>query len=427
MQDQQVALATVGTTLATLNHAKRPRSRTLSPTAAFYLQASLVVSFLAGSSAATPLYAIYQAAWGFSPITITVVFGIYAIAVLVALLTTGSLSDHVGRKPVLFAAIAMQMVAMIVFATAGGVDALIAARVLQGLATGAASSALGAGLLDIDRAKGTMANAISPMTGTATGALGASLLVQFLPAPTVLVYVVLLAVFVAQGIGVAMMTESVEPKPGALASLRPHVAVPAAARAAMLAVAPALVAIWAVVGFYGSLGPALARAIAQSHSRLLGGLALAALAASGVVTVLVAHQRDARALQRRGGLALIAGVATVLASIAAGSIAMFFIGTIATGAGFGAVFQGALRRVLPLARAHERAGLVSIVYVICYISMGVPAVIAGIAVVSCGSITLAAYGYGIAVIVLAAIALALIDRETDRETARETDRGSDAA
>jgi MFS family permease len=83
------------------------RPRVLSPTAAFYLQASMIVSFLAGSSAATPLYAIYQAAWGFSPITITIVFGIYAIAVLVALLTTGSLSDYVGRKPVLIAALAM--------------------------------------------------------------------------------------------------------------------------------------------------------------------------------------------------------------------------------------------------------------------------------------------------------------------------------
>src|SRR5690349_18171829 len=76
--------------------------------AAFYLQASIVVAFLAASSAPTPLYGVYEQAWGFSPVTVTAVFGIYAIAVLVALLTFGSLSDHVGRKPVLLAGLALQ-------------------------------------------------------------------------------------------------------------------------------------------------------------------------------------------------------------------------------------------------------------------------------------------------------------------------------
>lgn len=87
---------------------------------AFYLQASIVVAFLAASSAPTPLYAVYQGEWGFSPITTTVVFGIYALAVLAALLTVGSLSDHIGRRPVLLTAIALQAVAMVVLSTAGG-------------------------------------------------------------------------------------------------------------------------------------------------------------------------------------------------------------------------------------------------------------------------------------------------------------------
>src|SRR3569832_9854 len=77
------------------------RRARLSATAAFYLQASIIVSFLAGSIAPTPLYGVYQAAWGFSPITITVVFGIYAVAVLSALLAAGALSAHVGRRTVL--------------------------------------------------------------------------------------------------------------------------------------------------------------------------------------------------------------------------------------------------------------------------------------------------------------------------------------
>src|SRR3954467_10261936 len=127
-----------------------PSSRLLSTRTAFYLEASLMVSFLAGSSAPTPLYGVYQTAWGFSPIVITLVFGVYALAVLASLLTFGSLSDHVGRKPVLLIASVLQAITMLVFASAGGLGALVAARVLQGLATGAAVSAIGAGMLDID-------------------------------------------------------------------------------------------------------------------------------------------------------------------------------------------------------------------------------------------------------------------------------------
>src|SRR4051812_6801220 len=101
------------------------RPPALSRRAAFYLQVSIAVSFLAGSSAPTPLYAVHQAQWGFSPITVTLVFGIYAVAVLAALLVAGSLSDYVGRRPVLIAASFVQALVMLMFATATGVDGLL--------------------------------------------------------------------------------------------------------------------------------------------------------------------------------------------------------------------------------------------------------------------------------------------------------------
>jgi len=264
----------------------------LSRTAAFYLQASIILFFLAGSSAPTPIYAVYQAAWGFSPITITVVFGSYALAVLAALLVVGSLSDYVGRRPVLITAALAQAVAMVVFATAHGLAALLVARVIQGLSIGGAAAAVGAGLLDLDRARGTVANAVGPMLGTATGSLVSGLLVQYLPAPTQLVFVVLGVIFVAQAIGVAVMPESVTPRPGALASLRPQLRLPPQLRRPLLLAAPALVAAWALAGFYGSLGPALLRRLTASSSLALGGIALFVLAGSGAVTVLVMRARS---------------------------------------------------------------------------------------------------------------------------------------
>jgi MFS family permease len=245
----------------------------LSRNAAFYLLASITVSFLAGSSAPTPLYASYQAQWGFSPITVTVIFGIYAISVLAALLSAGRLSDHLGRRPVLIAATAVQAATMVIFATASGVGDLVLARIIQGMATGAALGAVGAGMIDLNKERGATANAVAPAFGTATGAMLSGFLVQYLPAPSHLVYAVLCVIFVLQGIGVALMADTITPARGALASLKPHLNLPAATRGPLLLALPVLVASWALAGFYGSLGPMLVRAMLGVGSALLGGLA----------------------------------------------------------------------------------------------------------------------------------------------------------
>jgi predicted MFS family arabinose efflux permease len=372
---------------------------------AFYLLASIIVSFLAGSSAPTPLYAVYASKWGFSPITTTVIFGVYALAVLAALLTVGSLSDHVGRRPVLLAAIAIQAVVMVVFATASGVPQLLIARIIQGLSTGAAAGAIGAGMLDLNKAKGTIANAVAPITGTASGALGSGLIVQFLPQPTHLVYLVLLGVFVLQGLGVVLMPETSTPSPGALASIRPTFAVPPQTRASLLLAVPALVAVWALAGLYGALGPALVRLVSGSGSIVLSGLSLSVLAASGAVAVLVLHKQSPRALTLIGSTALIAGVGLTVLAVAFGSVTGFFVGTAIAGAGFGGGFQGAIRSVIPLAAPHQRAGVLSVIYVISYLAMGLPAVIAGFLLVHEGDLLATAAQYGVAVMVLAALAL----------------------
>src|SRR5262245_56270655 len=152
-------------------------ARRISGRPALFLLASLVVSLLAASAAPTPLYATYAQEWGLTPVTTTVIFGVYAVAVLASLLTLGRLSDYVGRRPVLLAALAVQVASLVVFTTAGGVGELFAARVIQGLATGAALGAIGAGMLDVDRERGALANALSPGLGTGAGALASALFV----------------------------------------------------------------------------------------------------------------------------------------------------------------------------------------------------------------------------------------------------------
>ena len=383
----------------------RAAPRHLSRKAAFYLLASIVVSFLAGSSAPTPLYALYQARWGFSPIVVTVIFGIYAIAVLVSLLFAGRLSDHLGRRPVLLAAIAAQALTMILFATAGGLTQLMLARVLQGLAAGAAVAALGAGMIDLDKTLGATANAVAPALGTATGGILAGFMVQYLPGPTHLVYAFLGIVFVLQGIGVLLMRETISPRAGALASLKPQFRLPQAVREPLLLAIPVLVAVWSLASFYGALGPTLVRGLLGSDSALFGGLALFALAASASLGVLVLQHREARPLMTFGASALAVGVGLTAWTLPYHSLALFFLGTTIAGVGFGTGFQGAVRTIVPFAAPHERAGVLSIVFIVSYLALGVPAIAAGARLAQHGDILGTAREFSTVVIALALLAV----------------------
>jgi MFS family permease len=383
---------------------------------ALVLLASIILTFLASSSVPTPLYPLYQAEWHFSPITTTIVFGIYALAVLAALLTVGALSDYVGRRPVLLAALTLQAAVMLVFATAGGVPQLLLARILQGLATGAAVGAIGAGMLDLHRARGTIANAVAPPLGTGSGALASGLLVQYLPAPTYLGYLVLFGVFLLQALGVLLMAETSGRRPGAVASLRPKLALPVATRRPFLVAAPVLVAVWSLAGLYGSLGPALVRMLVGADSFVLAGLALFVVAGSGAVSVLFLRAAAPRTVQILGTVALLAGVGITLLALSYGTAAVFFIGSAVAGVGFGASFQGALRTVLPLAGPRERAGVLSLLYTVSYLALGLPAVVAGFLVVHGGGVLRTALEYGLAVVVLAVLALIGEVRPSHRHT-----------
>jgi predicted MFS family arabinose efflux permease len=400
----------------------RPRTGIAIPrlghNAAFALLASAGLTLLASSSAPTPLYSTYQAQWGFSDLTVTVIFGVYAVAVLASLLVFGSLSDHVGRKPLLIAGLGMQVPVMLLFAFAGNLDVLLAARVLQGLATGAALGAIGAGLVDLHPTRGPVANAAALMAGTASGSLMSALFVQLLPAPTELVYIFLSAVFLIQAAGAARITETSARVAGARQALAPKLALPTQVRGAVVIAAPILVAVWSLGGFYASLGPSLAQLVAGDRSMIVGGAALFLLAGSGSLTVLRFHRAEARRLALFGALAIILGSSMLLAGVASHSLVLFTIGIFPAGAGFGAGFQGGLRTIVAKAEPHERAGVISLVYVISYLSLGLPAIIAGTLVVNSG-LAQVAEELGAAVILLATLTAAGLASTLWREARAE--------
>lgn len=395
--------------LPTASRRARPRAR-LPRATAFWLLTTTLAFLLFASSAPSPMYVVWEAKWHFSAITLTCVFAIYTIALLVSLLWAGSISDRVGRRPVIVGSLLVEAAAMVVFARAGGVAALVAARIVQGLATGVATGALSAALIDLQPPSrphlGALLSAAAPPLGLAAGALGSGLLVQVGPDPLGLVFWLLVAVFVLAAAAVLAMPETVPQRGRWAPVLLPRVGVPAAARPMFAAAAPCLIATWALGGLYLSLGPSLSATLLHTTSHVVGGLVIVALTATGAVASIVARHHRAERAMVTGAVMLVVGVAITLAGLNAHATALFFLGSVVAGVGFGPGFSGGFRLVTALAPPTERAGLIAAIYVVSYLGFSLPAIVAGVAVVHAGLLP-TTNAYGAFVVLLAAGATAL--------------------
>jgi MFS family permease len=370
----------------------------------FAAVAGVVVLFLAASSVPSPLYVVYQAQWGFSAATLTVVFAVYVLFLLASLLVVGGLSDHLGRRPVLAGALAVQTVAVVLFLLAGNVATLIVARAVQGVATGAAITAMAATLVDLHPRRAGLANAVTPLIGLALGALGCGLLVEFAPAPTRLVYVVLLGGFVVVAVVLALLPETAARRPGALASLRPRVRIPAGLRTDVLAIAPTLAASWALGGLYLSLGPSVAAEVLDLHSHLVGGIVVTLLCGVGALSAFAFFRRPPETLLAPAGGLLALGTLITLGGIALDAPLATAAGTVVAGVGFGSASLACFGTLARIARPETRGELMAVAYTIAYLAFSLPAVVAGFATVQVG-LQPVAEAYGLVVVALGLVAV----------------------
>ncbi|MDT8895873.1 MFS transporter [Halomonas sp. I1] len=364
----------------------------------------VVVAFLAASGVPTPLYPLYQASWHFSTPMLTLAFAIYMFALLLALLMTGRLSEYLGRRPVILLGLSIELVSMLAFLVAQDFGVLLLARALQGLATGIATSALGAALIDTDHRRGPILASVAPLVGMGLGALCSGFLVDLAPYPMRLGFLLMTGLFVWQLIGMRGTQESVSPRPGALASLKPTARIPASVRPTFLRVIPACIASWSLGGFSLSLGPVLARQVSGIDNAMIGGLLVCLLAVMGALGVWCLQRQNTRWILVLSGVLLPLGMAIVLWGVVRHDILILLAGITVAGPGFGAGFMGAMRAIMSLAPQGERASLMAVLYVASYLSASLPALMAGIATQRFG-LEPTVYGYGAYVIVLSLSAL----------------------
>jgi MFS family permease len=394
--------------MTTTLHAPVATRRALVP--GFALALAAMVLMMAGASAPSPFYPVLQQEIGFSSATLTGIFAVYAIALLLTLLVLGSSSDHVGRRPVLSAGFVLMTVSMLVFWHGDSIGMLFTARVVQGVASGLLLSSLTAAVVDLEPegrpgAAATF-NSVSPLAGLALGALASGLVLDHSSAPLPAVFGTLTAVYAVLTAAVWLLPETSPRDPGLARSLRPRVGIPAAARPAFLRSSPALVAGWATSGLYLSLGAPIVAQELGGTDHLEQGLVVTALTGVGALACYLARAQSARRITIGGTAALAVGTALTLAALAAGSLWAFVLAAVVAGAGFGTSFFGIMRSITPVVGPHERGELFAAVFVVSYVAFGVPAVAAGIAAPHIG-LAATMYVYGGLVVALSGAAAAL--------------------
>ncbi len=357
-----------------LIHAPEPGPRP----ALLIFAGSVVIAFLAAANAAGPLYQRYENAWHASPLTGTIAFASYAVAVLTGLLWLSRLSEVVGRRRVLFASISTQIAALLVFAVAGSFIVVVIARILQGLASGAAFGVLSATMIDADPDRGAITSAATPGTGSGLGALLSGLTVQYLPGPTHTIYLLLAGVLTVQALLVLRLIPAGGGNRSALGSaLRPRVAVPAQARKIFLAVAPVVLAAWGLSGFYAALSPALYTTLSGSREVWPTALPLFVLVGTGTLATTVLRNAGGAALTATSTVSTLAGLAVTVVAVEAENVGLYLVGSAIAGIGFGTGFQGPVRSLISLATPDERPALMSAVFMVAYLGLGIAAIIPG--------------------------------------------------
>lgn len=376
----------------------------------FGVMLAAVVAMLAGASAPSPFYPVLQADLGFGDAMLTTIFAVYVVTLLLTLLVTGGLSDHLGRRPVVGVGLGVLAVSMIGLAAADSVTALLLARAVQGVAAGMLLSSLSAAVVDLeppDRpGSAPVANTVLPLAGLAVGALGAGVAIDGLRDPAPLVFGGFAVAYVLLAVAVLLGPESSPRAPGWRGSLVPRVSVPLGSRPMFVRALPAVLAGWATGGLYLSLvSPLVARELGGSSSAVQG-LAVALLMASGSVGCFLVRRLEARQIAVIGTSALAIGTSLTVAALLVHTLVGFLLAVVVAGFGFGTAFLGVMQSLTPTAPPHERGALFSAIFTVSYLAFSVPAVILGLVVPVVGLLA-ATVGYATLVVLLSVAAAVL--------------------
>jgi MFS family permease len=348
----------------------RSRTTELTGAAAVAAVAAMIGVLFAGSTLVTPLYVIYQEQWGFSRITLTLIYAAYVVGNLAALLVFGRLSDHIGRRRTAVPVMAVAIVSALVFLLAHGVAWLYAGRIVSGLAVGVGTATATAWLAELIAEKGnaraTRIATITNFLGLGIAALIAGLLAQYVPWPLRLPFVLYLATLLATLLAIARTRETMSRLAKGLRDvpLRPRIAVPRAIRVQFVAPAVTAFGAMALVGFYAALAPSILAENLHETSHAVAGALFFELACVVAGSIALTQRLSSRAAMLTALVLMPPSVVLIAMAQVLGTMVIMIAATAICAVAAGLGYRGSLQIVNEIAPADRRAEVVAS-YLIC--------------------------------------------------------------
>ena len=345
----------------------------------FWAVAFAFATVMAFTTVPTPLWSLYAQRDRFSSLTVTIAFAVYALAVALSLFLIGHLSDSYGRRRVLMPALALEILAGLVFVVWSSLPALLVARVLSGLGIGAVTATAMAWLSELGGAgsgRGQVVATGANLGGLGLGGLISGVLAQWVGDPLRVPFLVFAAVLLLAWVVLLAAPETrgrVSPRP----RYRPQrVSVPPRSRGRFFAAAVGAGITFAVFGLLTSLAPSfLAGTLHQPSHALAGAVSFAGFATAALAQTLTAS-RTTQQLLAAAIPALLAGLGllTIAVWLPSPSFGVFLAGDVVVGAGCGLMFKGAIATVSEISAQEHRAEALAGVFLAAYLGLAGPVI-----------------------------------------------------
>jgi MFS family permease len=373
-----------------------------------------------GATLPSPLYVIYRDELHFSQLTLTLIYAVYFAGAMATAFFLGRISDQIGRRVAIFAAIAVSIGASLVFIFADSLEMLFIGRLLSGFALPLASGAGTAWIVELceDRCTAASLSAGAILAGLGLGALISGTLAEYSTEPLVFPFIALVSLALAAAMIVWLLPETVKHRVRRLSeiSLRPRIGVPRSIIGAFVAPAVTVFASFALLGFYSALAPSLLQRSLEVQSHAIGGAVIFELYAAAVLVLALTHWLGARAAMLCGLALLIPSLVLLVVAFQSRSLQLLLVGAALGGGAAALGYRGSLQIVNQIAPENRRAELVSTYLMFCYAGVSLPVVGIGLlSVLETPALAEAIFAVVIAVFALMAIA---VDVRNSRLNAR---------
>lgn len=370
-----------------------------------------------GTTLPTPLYPEFAKEFGFGTLMTTVIFAVYALGVLAALIGVGRFSDTIGRRPMLYAGVALSLLSAVFFIIGGSLEMLFIGRVISGFSAGIFTSTATVAVIEAaPKSRRGIAQAVA--TGANIGGLGLGTLLAGVVAdlaadPTHTVFVVQALLVAIAGVGLLTVPETVDVRKGARPKLQ-RVSVPPSVRGVFTQAAVGAIAGFAVFGLFSAVAPDFLADVLHEESPIVSGVVVFVLFASSAITQIVLSKAPVRPSLLYGYVALIVSMVVLIISLHAESLIALVVAAVISGASQGVLFAKGIAAIAARIEPDRKADATSAYFVVAYVAISVPIIATGFAEQAWGLRT-ASVAFSIVIIVLAVgglISLLLRPRES---------------